>query len=129
MTPDPAPLRLIRPQDRRPGHATSCMTRHEAVAVPDALWSGLVETQPGMVSGWHHHGDHETSIYVARGVLHMEFGPGGGQVLDAAEGDFLLVPAHAVHREGNPGDAASLLVVSRAGRGEAVVNVDGPQPA
>jgi uncharacterized RmlC-like cupin family protein len=82
-----------------------------------------------MVSGWHHHGDHETSIYVVSGTMRMESGPGGESVVDATAGDFLHVPKGAIHREGNPGDSESHLVVVRAGRGETVVNVDGPAPA
>ena len=79
-----------------------------------------------MVSGWHHHGDYDTSIYVVRGSVRMESGPGGSQVVDAGPGDFLYVPKGAIHREGNPGSEESHLVVVRAGRGPTVVNVDGP---
>ena len=107
------------------GDSTPGMTREQAVAV-DGLWSGLVHTEPGAVSGWHHHGDHQTSIYVAAGRLRMESGPAGGQVLDAVEGDFIHVPPGAVHREGNPGPDPSRLVVVRAGHGPTTVNVDGP---
>ena len=60
------------------------------------------------------------------GALHMEFGPGGDHALDAAPGDFVYVAPHAIHREGNPADVESTLIVVRAGAGEAVFNVDGP---
>ena len=43
-------------------------------------------------------------------------------------GDFVHVPKGAIHRESNPDDNESRLVVVRAGRGPAVVNVDGPAP-
>jgi uncharacterized RmlC-like cupin family protein len=56
----------------------------------------------------------------------MESGPGGHEVIEAAAGDFLHVPAGAVHRESNPGDAESSIVVVRAGTGPTTVNVDGP---
>ena len=56
------------------------------------MWAGLVRTAPGMASGWHHHGDYETAIYVVSGRLRMEFGPGGQQVEEAEAGDFLYVP-------------------------------------
>lgn len=118
-------MRLVRPEGRREDDPTPGMVREEAVVV-DGLWSGLVRTSPGMVSGWHHHGEHETSIYVARGSLRMEFGPGGTQVLRAVEGDFLHVPKGAVHREANDGEAESHLVVVRAGHGPPTVNVAGP---
>jgi len=101
------------------------MCREEAIAV-DGFWAGLVRTDPGSVSGWHHHGDHQTSIYVARGRVRIESGPGGRDAVDAEPGDFLYVPARAVHRESNPGDFESAIVVVRAGRGAPTVNVDGP---
>lgn len=101
------------------------MIRERAIEV-DGLWAGLVRTAPGATSGWHHHGDYETSIYVARGSLRMESGPGGAAVLEAQEGDFLHVPKGAIHREGNSGDVESHIVVARAGHGAPTINVDGP---
>jgi uncharacterized RmlC-like cupin family protein len=101
------------------------MVREQAIAV-DGLWAGLVRTEAHMVSGWHHHGDYDTSIYVVRGAVRLESGPGGCQIVDAGPGDFLYVPKGAIHREGNPGPEESHLVVVRAGQGPAVINVDGP---
>jgi uncharacterized RmlC-like cupin family protein len=43
----------------------------------------------------------------------MEFGPGGHDVLDARPGDFLYVAPWAVHREANPTDEESQIVVAR----------------
>ena len=122
------PVRLVPPEGRVPGHATPGMVREEAVATP-GLWAGLVRTASGDVSGWHHHGEFETSIYVVSGQLRMESGPGGAVVLEAKPGDFLYVPPGAVHREANPGGGESHLVVVRAGSGPPVVNVPGPAPA
>ena len=111
--------------DRVPGHPTPGMVREEAVATA-GMWAGFVRTAAGGVSGWHHHGDYETSIFVVDGRLRMEFGSGGADVLEAVPGDFLYVPPGAVHREANPGAEESHIVVVRAGAGPAVVNVDGP---
>ena len=58
----------------------------------------------------------------------MESGPGGAEVVEAGPGDFLHVPKGAIHREANPGDEESHIIVVRAGRGPAVINVDGPAP-
>ncbi len=118
-------VRLVRAAERRPGHSTPGMTREEAFAT-DAIWAGTVKTEPGMVSGWHHHGDHETAIYVLSGRFVMESGSGGSQVLEAQPGDFLYVPRDAVHRESNPGQIECVAVILRAGSGEVVVNVEGP---
>jgi uncharacterized RmlC-like cupin family protein len=117
----------IGPDERRAGPATPGMVREEAVST-ERSWAGLVTTEAGMVSGWHHHGGYETTIFVLTGALRMEFGPGGADSLDAGPGDFVFVAPNAVHREGNPTDEASMIVVWRSGSGEAVFNVEGPQP-
>jgi uncharacterized RmlC-like cupin family protein len=88
------------------------------------MWAGFVRTDAMMVSGWHHHGEYETSIYFISGALRMECGPGGAEVVEAAAGDLVYVPAQAIHREGNPLDEESTLVVVRAGTGDPVINVD-----
>jgi uncharacterized RmlC-like cupin family protein len=116
---------VVTPGDRKAGPSTPGMDRQQAVAT-DSMWSGYVRTEPGMVSGWHHHGEYESVIYVLSGLLRMEFGPGGSNTVEAGPGDFVLVPNGVVHRESNlsaePGD----LIVVRAGRGESTINVDGP---
>ena len=66
-------------------------------------------------------------IYVATGALVMEFGPGGRETLEARPGDFLYVAPGAVHRESNPTQDESHIIVVRSGSGEAVINVDGPE--
>jgi uncharacterized RmlC-like cupin family protein len=121
------PVRLVRPADRVEGERTPGMTREQAIAV-DGLWAGLVRTEAHMITGWHHHADYDTSIYVVDGSLRMESGPGGANVVEAAPGDFLYVPKGAIHREGNPSGEESHVVVVRAGHGPAVVNVEGPAP-
>lgn len=119
------PVRLVRPADRVEGERTSGMTREQAIAI-DGMWAGLVRTEAQMTTGWHHHADYDTSIYVVDGRLRMEFGPAGSEVVEAGPGDFLHVPKGAIHREGNPADEESHIIVVRAGRGPAVINVDGP---
>ena len=68
------------------------------------------------------------TIYITVGALRMEHGPGGASTIDAREGDFIHVPRGAIHREGNPTDRVSTLVVVRAGSGVPTINVDGPEP-
>jgi uncharacterized RmlC-like cupin family protein len=116
---------VVTPGERTPGPPTPGMDRQQAVAT-DGMWSGLVRTEAGMVSGWHHHGEHESVIYVLTGSLRMEFGPGGADTVVASPGDFLYVPAGAVHRESNPSAEPADIMVVRAGHGESTVNLDGP---
>jgi uncharacterized RmlC-like cupin family protein len=124
---EPDSVAHILPHRRVEADPTPGMVREQAIAA-DGLWAGLVRTRPGMTSGWHHHGDHDTSIYVVSGALLLESGPGGSSVVEAQPGDFVHVPKGAIHREGNPGDSESHLVVVRAGSGPTTINVDGPPP-
>ena len=118
----------IHPADRRVGDPTPGKVREQAIDV-EGLWSGLVRTEPGATSGWHHHGDYDTSVYVVAGTVRLEFGPGGAHAVEAGPGDFLHIPRHVVHREGNTGTTPSEEVVTRSGSGPVTVNVDGPAPA
>jgi uncharacterized RmlC-like cupin family protein len=96
----------VAPGERTEGAATPGMVREEAVAT-DGMWAGLVRTEAGMVSAWHHHAAYETAICVISGALHMEFGAGGAETLDGRPGDFLYVAPGAAHRESNPSDQES----------------------
>ena len=118
------PIRVIRAADLEPADPTPGMARSRAFE-EHVLWAGRVETQPGAVSGWHHHDTNETSLYVVRGVLRLECEGVEGYV-DAVAGDFVHVPAFTVHRESNPTDEVSVAVIARAGGGTPTVNVDPP---
>ena len=122
----PRPLRVLHPDDLVSGDPTPGMDRRLAFELP-MLWAGQGETEPGMVSAWHHHDSNESSLYIVRGVLRFEF-EGHEGYLDAVAGDFVHVPAYTVHRESNPSDEPSLAVIARVGGGIPTVNVDGPPP-
>lgn len=121
-------VRVISPDSLADADPTPGMRRQRAIDAP-GLWAGLVHTQPGATSGWHHHGEHETSLFVVSGAMRLEFGPGGAAMVDAGPGDFIHVPAHAVHRESNPTDQPATAVIARGGDGPPTVNVDGPADA
>jgi uncharacterized RmlC-like cupin family protein len=104
---------------------TPGMTRQLASHV-EGMWSGTVDTEPHAASGWHHHGDYETTLYVVSGRMRLESGPGGSHVVEAGPGDFLRVPAGAVHRESNPTDQPARAVIVRCGAGDPTYNTDGP---
>lgn len=120
----PRPVRVLTPADLVPADPTSGMARSLAFEQP-LLWAGQVVTEPGAMSGWHHHERNESSLYVVRGVLRLEF-EGHEGWLDAQPGDFVHVPAWTVHRESNPTNEPSLAVIARVGGGIPTVNVDGP---
>ena len=121
-------VRRIAPEERTEGLGTPGMIREEAVST-DRMWAGLVRTAAGLVSGWHHHGDYESTIYVLTGALQMEFGADGCEILEAKPGDFLYVAPGAIHRESNPTGQESQIVVVRSGSGEPVINSEGPEGA
>jgi quercetin dioxygenase-like cupin family protein len=100
------------------------MERREATDGSTRIIS--VRTQPGLVSGWHHHAQYTTYGYVIDGRLRLESGPRGAIVVEAGPGDFFIVPPHTVHRESNPADEEQFLIGFRVGEGETVVNVEGP---
>ena len=127
-SPDPArPCTVVGADALEPADPTPGMTRHVALDT-GTMWSGTVDTDAHATSGWHHHGDHDTTLYVVAGRMRLESGPGGRDVVEAGPGDFIRVPAGAIHRESNPGDDTSRAVIVRCGTGTPTVNVDGPAP-
>jgi uncharacterized RmlC-like cupin family protein len=119
-------IRIVHSGELEAGPTTAGMTRKTAVA-GDEVWMGEVRTEPGAMSGWHHHGEHTTYGYVIEGRVRVEFGPGGSKSLEGGAGDFFVVPPHTVHREGNPGSHEHVLAGIRIGKGPSVINVDGPE--
>ncbi|MEX2393541.1 MAG: cupin domain-containing protein [Actinomycetota bacterium] len=115
----------ITPSERVAGDPTPGIAREQAFA-SDHLWAGLARTESGVVSGWHHHGDNETTVYVEAGAFRIEFGPGGSEVVEGEPGDFLVIGKGVVHRESNPSDEESRLILFRTGTGPPTINVDGP---
>ena len=124
-SPDARPCTRVAADALQPADPTPGMTREVALQT-EGMWSGTVDTAAGTVSGWHHHGTHDTTLYIVHGRMRLESGPDGAHVVEAGPGDFLHVPAGAVHRESNPGDEPSRAVIVRCGSGTPTVNVEGP---
>ena len=126
MSRDPSqPCSIESATELTDADPTPGMTRRLATHA-EGMWSGTVDTEPGAVSGWHHHGEYETTLYVVSGRLRLESGPGGARVVEAGPGDFLRVPAGAVHRESNPSSEPARAVIVRCGTGDPTYNTDGP---
>ena len=117
-------VEVVKGGELRPAEGTPAMTRHVAIETP-GLWAGTLKTAVGMESGWHHHGDHHSVIYLVRGRMRVDFGPTGTNSVEAVAGDFISVPPGVIHREATAEDEVAAVVI-RAGGGEVVVNVDGP---
>jgi uncharacterized RmlC-like cupin family protein len=118
----------IVPAQHRERHAalqTAGVVREQAFVTDDA-WIGVVTTEPGEMSAWHHHGDHDTYAYVVSGLKRVEYGPGGTRSVTAGPDDFIHLPKRLLHREGNPSKELSRSIAFRMGTGPATINVDGP---
>lgn len=119
---------VVQPGDRirPPEGQTSGMVREQAF-FDEERWVGYVTMDPGLVSGWHHHSDLTTFVYVVSGVIRIEFGSGGTKAIEGGPGAFLRIPSKVIHRELNTGNRPNAGVVFRTGTGTPVVNVDGPE--
>ena len=117
---------IVRAEERRVALATAGMQREEAYA-DDERWLGFVRTDADIEGGCHHHGERDSFIYVLRGSISIDFGPGGRDRITAHPGDFIFNPARMVHRE-ITGHEPGELIVLRLGPGPQVVNVEGPDP-
>ncbi|HXI02150.1 MAG TPA: cupin domain-containing protein [Candidatus Saccharimonadales bacterium] len=121
-------IRTVRPGDRKTlaGPAGSPFVRQEMFG-DGHVWVGMVTTEPGGASPWHHHGEHETYVYILEGEATVEYGPGGtGRLLATADGSLHIVPPGLPHREINTGSTPNRMLVVRVGEGPAVVQLDGP---
>ena len=99
---------VVHPDEGVPAPATPGMERRELFAGP-GTWAGWLRTDAGVAGGWHHHGEYDSYIYVLRGTLTIDYGPGGAETTSP------------------DGDAEAILV--RVGTGSQLVNVDGPEEA
>jgi uncharacterized RmlC-like cupin family protein len=123
-------VEVVHPADRSVATpVTPGMDRRQAFH-DEGAWVGHVTTAAGVVTGWHTHAEYDTYLYVLRGDIVIEFGPGGTQAVTAGSGDFLRIGRDVVHREGTvAGSTGVEVVLVRVGHGDPVTNVDGPDPA
>jgi uncharacterized RmlC-like cupin family protein len=85
----------------------------------------IVSTGPGAVSTVHHHRECETAIYILEGQARFRFGEGLTRSVEAAAGDFVYIPAHAVHTEDNLSASEPLRVmIARNCPGSVIIIMD-----
>src|SRR5689334_3049010 len=119
MAEHPPGIQVIRHDQLSAATAQTPGMRRDAAVAPETtgsrnLWVGRTVTPPGTVSGWHHHGDCETAIYVVAGRACFRWGHGGQESAEVGPGDFLAVAPNAIHQEEALGDTDVVLVVARA---------------
>ena len=93
------------------------------------IWQGKVRTPAGYASEAHHHGEAETAGYVLEGRAYLLFGEGYGERIDLEAGDFVFVPPHTPHVEGNASDDHELVWLTARSPDNIVVNLGSHDPA
>jgi mannose-6-phosphate isomerase-like protein (cupin superfamily) len=116
---------LIGPQDRTvlPGPANAPF-RRELCYDDGHAWVGIVTTEPGSASPWHHHGDYDTFAYLLEGEAVVEFGDDGQSLHLSPDESVGIVPKGLPHRELNPGTVPNKFLIVRVGHGPAVIPVE-----
>ena len=120
-------VRVVRGSEIHAGPATEGLDRYLA-EVDELVTVGGARSAPHTMSGWHHHGDHTTCVYVVQGQVRIEWGPGGREGVDLSSGDFYVISPNTIHREGNPGSEEDEYLGFWVGSGTIAVNVEGPEP-
>ncbi len=121
-------IEVVRGSELKAGYPTPGIVRekafeskHRYVVVSRTRVAG------GAMSGWHHHGTRHLYAFLEAGRMRLEYGPKGARAVEVKRGDFLHIPPYLVHRDVNPDEEDELVVVNiLVGRGDPVVNVEGP---
>ena len=114
-TQDPSTTNQTRGMIRRPGIDANTVGAGK-------IWLGHVTCVPNTLGPPHHHGEAETAAYVLSGQIRVYFGENFEAYVDAGPGDFIFVPAHMPHIEGNVTDEPAEAVLSR-GPDNIVINL------
>ena len=78
MTANNQPVSLVRASERISDDRAATLGMDRQVAYDrEGAWVGMVHTESGVTSGWHHHGEWDTYVYLASGAQLVEFGSGG----------------------------------------------------
>ena len=114
-TQDPGTTSQTRGMIRKPGIDSNTVGAGK-------IWLGHVTCTPNTLGPPHHHGEAETAAFVLSGQIRVYFGENFEEFVDAGPGDFIFVPAHTPHIEGNVTDEPAEAVLSR-GLDNIVINL------
>jgi uncharacterized RmlC-like cupin family protein len=120
-------LRKVSPEDATVDTAqTYGMVRRAGVCSSTVgaskIWMGETHMAPGIVSGAHHHGENETSIYVLSGTPVFIYMTGGHEErITTKPGDYVYVPPFVPHIESNEHGAVEAVVIIARSSQEAIV--------
>jgi quercetin dioxygenase-like cupin family protein len=117
-------LQALEPDSLTDAIASPGIARHMAFRSEDSVVLRS-QSQPGVISGWHTHGDYDVYGYVASGICRLESDQGEKDAITVGPGGFLHVPPHTVHREINPSkDESNEVILFLRGSGQMVYNLD-----
>jgi uncharacterized RmlC-like cupin family protein len=119
---------VLHPNERVAEASTPGLAIHHYLG-GDGRWvgfAGWVHNHAGDTSGWHHHADNDTYVYVVRGWLRVDFGASGTESVIAGAGDFIVIPSRTIHHETTSPDGDLDAFVFRVGGEPERVDVDGP---
>jgi uncharacterized RmlC-like cupin family protein len=126
-----AECRLIKSDQLEVEISSGSMTRLAGVSQGLVGSSGIhlavATIPPGCSSSPHYHVNCESAIYVSKGTGRFLVGDGLETALVIGPGDFLYVPAEAVHQPVNDGSEPLELIVARNTAVEIVVEVEADQ--
>jgi len=94
------------------------------------IWMGETHMAPGVVSGAHHHGENETSIYVLSGnPVFIYMADGVEERIETKPGDYVYVPPFVPHIESNElGEDEAVVIIARSSQEAIVENLDSLAP-
>jgi uncharacterized RmlC-like cupin family protein len=124
-------LRKVSPEDATNDTAqTHGMVRRagvcESTVGASKIWMGETHMAPGVVSGAHHHGENETSIYVLSGnPVFIYVADGVEARIETKPGDYVYVPPFVPHIESNErGQDEAVVIIARSSQEAIVENLD-----
>ena len=119
--------RVIHPHELEVEVKSGSMTRlagvSESLVGSTGIHLAVATIPPGCASSPHYHVNCESAIFVAKGRGHFLTGKNLEKSLPISVGDFIYVPANAVHQPVNDGFEPMELIVSRNTPVEIVVEV------
>jgi len=124
-------LRKVSPEDATTETAqTYGMVRRagvcESTVGASKIWMGETHMAPGVVSGAHHHGENETSIYVLSGnTVFIYMSDGVEERIETRPGDYVYVPPFVPHIESNEHSREeAVVIIARSSQESIVENLD-----
>ncbi len=122
-----AECRVVHPDGLEVEIQSGAMTRlagvSENLVGSTGIHLAIATIPPHCASSPHYHVNCESAIYVVKGHGRFIVGNNLDQPLSIGPGDFIYVPAEAVHQPVNDGDEALEIIVARNTPTEIVVEV------